>query len=991
LPCAGSLLFFRSGKFMSVDLIDTHHETRCSYCDAPMRHFEPRSGPGPGSKQAAYCCYGCRLLGESGRRPLPLVSEAASSWFKIAIGALVAGQAMLLGLAINLDPPAGMTRWLLHGALITSSGLVVVLLGKPLALSVRDSFQRRQLTIELLFGAGILGAFGASLVATITGQGSVYYEVVAVLLTVYAASKTLGAQSRARALAESQRLRAAFDQCMAERADGTFESVRVAEIVPGRRVLVRPGEPIPIDGKIVVGEAFVRETPLTGEPFAVVRRTGHAVQAGSYSEDGRLVIEATVSGDRRGLDRLLAMLDQARSQPSQWESQADQIVRWFLPLVFVVALGTFGFWSWRAGFAQGLFNSLAVVLVACPCAMGLATPMALWNALAVLAARGLVVRNPNLLAELSTVDQVVCDKTGTLSEDTHSLIDLAVIASIYERARILELLQAVQAHSPHPISRAFLEGFASASEPSMHVVFARAQERFDVISAKTVPAHGLEAWVRNADGPELHVKIGTRSFMDDLGSECALLNNLRHGTADQLIYVQIDRRLTAIASLRERLRATADDMLRQLNSLKINACVLTGDQAQRSRELGLPHVEGALTPEDKAARIQAMRKNGARVLFVGDGVNDAPAIHAAQAGIGMAHGAGITTAHADAILFGGDLLVLPWAIAIARQVQHAIRSNLIFAAAYNAVGMILAASGVLHPVAAALLMVISSFTVSWRALRSSETTASCPHEIPANTLAVPLPPTTAGLPGSTWTSSASSSPAFASPRQPDQSLPASASETSWRRLLMNSLLHAPNTAAVLMISQVPFLIYLGRLELIPSMVLSFGYLASAYGLIKYRPQGRDAQHWASMTLSMLGLGNWGMILGWWADLGFQPWSAQAAAACCSSGAAWYACWQMPGMNAGMLLLALPSMVTQPSNRQRGLSAWAVGLLASIGMLWGMNYGHQVLSGWLAPEESNQFLVALAGMTGGMLLGMFLCCELGRALILWRNANQTVRS
>jgi cation transport ATPase len=367
--------------------------SHCAYCDGPIRS-EPLWGHSRDSGQRlVYCCYGCRLLGEGGAKPGPWLSESVSSWFKIAVGALIAGQAMLLGLAINLNPPSGPTRWLLHLALLLSSLVVCGILGRPLAQSVGTSIRGRAITIDLLFLMGVLGAFVASMHSTITGHGAVYYEVVAVLLTVYATGKTLGAQSRARAFAESRRLQDTFDSCNRLGNQDTTETVKAATIQRGDRVLVRAGDPIPVDGRIIQGQAFVRETPLTGEPYPVVRREGDLVLAGSYSEDGPLVVEASVAGAHRQLDGLLNTLAEARDVPSPAQSQADRIVRWFLPLVTTIAAGTFVYWIFHEGFSAGLFNSMAVLLVACPCAMGLATPLALWNAIAVLASRGLVVRN----------------------------------------------------------------------------------------------------------------------------------------------------------------------------------------------------------------------------------------------------------------------------------------------------------------------------------------------------------------------------------------------------------------------------------------------------------------------------------------------------------------------------------------------------------------------------------------------------------------------
>jgi heavy metal translocating P-type ATPase len=918
----------------------------CAYCDAPLPNDgscaapsqivgatpSSRKSPGivqnliPGSgdeaSQPRYCCYGCRVLGEATHRPVAIPTAKGSPWFKIAVGAVLAGQAMLLGLAVNLTPPAGSARGLLHAALMLSSIAALAILGRPLLQSALEETRRRRVSVELLFLAGIGGALGASLYSTFSGIGAIYYEVVAVLLTVYSIGRTLGAQSRARALAETRHLQHTFETCRKIAADGSSVMIRVAEISPGDEVRVLPGEPIPIDGRIVQGRAFVCETPLTGEPFPVVRRPGDAVFAGSYSEDGELRIAATAPGTARRLDGLLSVLESARERPSRIQAQADKLVRWFLPIVLSVSTATFVFWTWRTGWPVGLFNALAVLLVACPCAMGLATPIALWSGLAALAARGLVVRSGDVIELLAGLDRMVFDKTGTLSEEKFSLIDLATLGSAQERQEISAQLCAVQSVSSHPVARAF-----SAPGPAAPV-------SCRVRSLKTIPALGIEAWLESGPGDEHHLRVGQRDLLSDLTAEEALLGRLRRAPFDHLIYVEVDGRLQAIAAVRERLRDSANEAIRLLEQQGVNCVVMTGDRPERAAQLlGRDNVQGGLTPQEKAEQIEKLKAAGSRAGFVGDGVNDAPAMQAASLGIALAHGAGVTTAGADAVLYGNDLGVVPWAVALSRQVRNSIRSNLIFAAVYNAIGMALAASGLLHPVAAALLMVVSSFTVAWRALRSTASGDIC-CALPAT------PDATAQFPrpGSQW------------------------------------------IYAVLVVAQAPFLIYLGQLELFAAAGLGVVMLALGVFIAGFRTRNAEMFRYAQMTFSMLGACNWGMILGWWVDGGFAP-VVMGCPACHVAGFSLLAFVNMPWMNAGMLLFGLPPMIFDPATLQRGLNRLSFAVLSAVGMVWGMSFGDYALTKWLGPVVPSLFLLSFAGMTIGMLLGMFLCCELGRSIRL----------
>jgi Cu+-exporting ATPase len=953
---------------------------------------EPNPGPaGSLVRGPRYCCYGCRLLGESGQKPVPELEAGNRGWFKVAVGAVIAGQAMLLGLAVNLAPPQGVTRWLLHLALMTSSLAVFGILGWPLLRAVTASIRERQITIEQLFLVGIAGAFFASIYSTLTGTGAVYYEVVAVLLTVYTVGKTLGARSRARALAEARKLRQAFDQCQKLGPDGSTVPTRVAEIVIGDKVRVRAGEAIPIDGMVSRGQAFVRETPLTGEPFPIVRRPGDAVFAGSYSEDGELIVEATAPGGERRLDALLTTVERAQELASPLQAQADRLVMWFLPLVIAMAASTFIVWTWRGHWADGLFNALAVLLVACPCAMGLATPIALWNGIAVLAARGLVVSRGEVLDRLASLTHLVFDKTGTLSEESASMIDLATLGGPQERRRLIAVLVAVQAKSLHPVARAFESLRRYATAPSSN-----ASAGVLVKAIKAVPARGIEAWVEGPTGQEHYLHIGQREFMPALAGEEKLLASLHHAALDQLVYVAWEGELRAIAAVRERLRPTIAEAMIGLETLGVTHSVMTGDQPGRAARRGLANVLGGLTPQEKAARVTALRNSGEIVGFVGDGVNDAPAIGKASVGIALGHSAGITAANAGAILYGGDLRTLAWGIALCRRVRASIRSNLVFAAVYNLVGILLAAAGLLHPVVAALLMVVSSFTVSWRALRSTQSADFCcvPGENQTPTrgggVSCAADKTTASRPGLRFYRSFLIRKLILGGRVPSSTAgetPAATASQARSGARTANRISARLVYAALFVLQAPFLIYLGGLSLAPALCLVTVMLALAIVMARFQPRSVEALHYANMTLAMLGAGIWGMILGWWADAGFSPVALGCVHCTAHQTYTLAGLVNMPWMNLGMLLLGLPPMLSSPRRSDQPYGRLTLGLLSATGMLLGMSYGSFVFVRWLGPHFTNHFLISFAGMIVGMLAGMFFFCELGRAIALWQRARQ----
>lgn len=867
------------------------------------------------SAEPRFCCYGCRVLGQ--RPGTGTAKQGPNPWFRIALGAVIASQAMVLGLALNLSEPEGAARTVLHGALMASAVAVMGLLGWPLARSAWDCACRRTIGVELLFLSGVIGAFGASAWSTFTGVGAVYYEVVAVLLTVYTAGKSLTAKVREQALAETGKLREVFGT--ARLGD---EMVPAGSIEIGDRVRVLPGEAVPVDGVVVAGEAFVRETPLTGEPEPVVRRMGDPVLAGGFSEDGELLVEATVPGRARRIDELLGLVEKARGtlERTSAQAQADRLAAWFLPIVLITALGSFGWWASQGRWREGLFHGLSVLLVACPCALGLATPLGLWQALATLAARGVVVRDASALERLADADVAVFDKTGTLSEARMTLADFVVAGGAEQRARLSAMVAAVQRLSSHPAARAF------------HSLHAEGENECRVNSFRSVPARGVEAWVQGPSGEEVHLRIGVREWACSAGDGDDLEKRVR--ASGGRVWISVDGEAAGVGVVRERLRDGAEIALRRLEALGLSIRVLSGDRAERVRELvgenlSASKLEGSMTPADKAARVSSWQAEGRRVLFIGDGVNDAPALRSAHVGIGLNEGAPLAGAAADVVLCGSNLAEVPFAVELARRVRESIRGNLMFAAFYNGVGMILAATGHLHPVAAALLMAGSSAVVGWRAWRN----AGCE----------PTPVKSGGQARRWW-------------------MPAT------------------------ILAQAPVLAWLGQLP--APQVMTVAAIAAACAAGAWFLQGaisRDAtssrgRRFAlfEMALAMVGPASLAMLAGWWADAGFGPVMRDGMCLCCAGHDFFAPGMRVPWMYIAMVAAGLSLMWTSLARWSGKVGRWPAALMVSAGMCLGMSWGAQLALKLAGPMHPWQFLIAFAGMTGGMLLGMFFACALAEA-------------
>ncbi|HTJ79678.1 MAG TPA: heavy metal translocating P-type ATPase [Rariglobus sp.] len=616
------------------------------------------------------------------------------AWLRIGAGLAVAGQSMVFSLAVNVTPATGAGYWVVHGGLIGCALAVLIFLGGDLVRSALASLRERRISVDLLFLVTLLGALTGSLVSSFTHTGSVYYEVVSILIVVHTVGKMLGARSRLAALKAVDRTRQTFDACRVRLDDGRLEERSVKTVAASDCVVVGPGGAIAVDGEIVAGRGYVQTTSMTGEWRPVPHGPGDRVLAGTFSVDGNFEIRAT-PGPRR-LDAILSEVEHARVAPSRLQRQADKLMAWFLPLVVGVSVATFGFWLMRGPWDRALFNAMAVLLVACPCALGLATPVAVWGGLAKFARFGLVARTGDFIEVLARCDAVCLDKTGTLSGENLCVLAWRTAPEWSGREAWLKAAVAMlEASSSHPVAEALKDANAVL---------------VPVREVREEPGLGVVGWAKDEQGVWLEVRVGERALHAGL-VDAGL-------PADKTIHVSVDGAPAAEITLGETWRAGLADTLRELAVLGLSIEVLTGDPHPPA-DLGVP-VRGGLTPADKHARVNELVAAGHTVLFAGDGVNDATAMSAAQASIAMRGGSELARAAAMAVFAGDDLRFLPEAIRVARTITASIRGNLLFAAGYNLVGMALAAAGILHPVVAALLMVGSSAWVSVRALRSAE-------------------------------------------------------------------------------------------------------------------------------------------------------------------------------------------------------------------------------------------------------------------------------
>jgi len=471
-------------------------------------------------------------------------------------------------------------------------------------------------------------------------------------------------------------------------------------------VRVRPGERFPVDGIVASGCGDVDESLLTGEPDPVSRRVGSLVMAGTINLDGTFELVTTAVGTQTVVGQIGRLLHQAMWQRAPAERLADKLAGWLVPLAVGLAATAFAFWGWRVGLETGLVTALAVLLIACPCALGIATPLTLWVALGQAAEAGIILRQTGVLEQLATARQLYFDKTGTLTQRSMQLQGVNIAAGVLS-ADFLSRVMAVEHYSEHPLGQAIIAGIANGDSPPPALPA--------ISHFYALPGQGVQAEVAG----ELMV-IGNRELMSQ--QQCDLPLSLQDIATHwrqqgwRVVYAAWAGQVQGLLALGESIRPEAQPTVEQLRQMGLELAVLTGDDAAAGirwqKQLGIP-VYAQQHPADKVSRL----RGNAGAIMVGDGINDGPALATATVGIAIGQAADVAQSAADAILLNNNLQTIPWLLILAQKTRQTIRTNLIWAVGYNLIGLTLALSGKLQPEMAALLMVGSNLIVTRNALQ----------------------------------------------------------------------------------------------------------------------------------------------------------------------------------------------------------------------------------------------------------------------------------
>jgi heavy metal translocating P-type ATPase len=549
--------------------------------------------------------------------------------------------------------------------------------------------------------------------------GPVYFEVGCVVLVLVTLGRWLEATGKLQTTAAMQSLHQLLPDEARLVRDGTTVRVPADTVGPGDCLRVQAGERFPCDGQVQCHQALVDEQVLTGESQPVPRGPGDRVLGGTLNLDGDLLVVATAPAGGGALARLIELVRQARESRGRFERLADRVASVFLPGVVLVALAAAAWHTLHTGLDQGILSGLAVLLIACPCALGLATPMAVWAALGQAARARVLFRNSDSLERLAGVRAVCFDKTGTLTTGSPVVAQLAV-ADGTDRTEALRLANALASSSAHPSCAAlrhFLADVADAPRP------APVQG-----AVRTASGLGLVGTLPDQPGG---VYLGNVRWMRQAGlawpEEMTAICQQTLAAGQSLTCLGWQGRVQAIFVLREQLRPQAAAALARLAEQGCDVAILTGDHAARglalAQELQVP-VYADLLPQDKVAALRSARQQVGPVAMVGDGINDAPALAGSDVGIALGCGADVSRDSAAVCLLGNDPAGVPWALELARQTVRVIRQNLLWAFVYNVAGIALACTGRLNPTLAALAMALSSFLVVANSLRLTGRPAS---------------------------------------------------------------------------------------------------------------------------------------------------------------------------------------------------------------------------------------------------------------------------
>ncbi len=621
---------------------------------------------------------------------------------------LVAGPALFL-LSTMLYHDWAMTEPGIRMAQFIVATPVQFYIGWPFIREAAKRARRFTANMDTLIAMGTLAAYLFSTWQIVVGGHDLYYEAQVVIIAFIVLGRYLEARAKGNAgRAIRSLLELGAKEARVER-DGVEQMIPVEQVVVGDRIRIRPGEKVPVDGEVLHGSSAVDESMLTGESVPVDKTPGMSVAGATINTSGALTVQATAVGADTALAQIVRMVEDAQTGKSKMQRLADRVSGIFVPIVILISIVTFATWSLVAGdVGQAMLAAVAVLIIACPCALGLATPMATMTGTGRGAQLGILIKSMEVLERTREIHTIVFDKTGTLTKGEMALTD--VVGTDDDPTDLLRFAGAVEADSEHPIGQALAHG----AEERLGTSLPRTRD-FEAIAGQ-----GVRAEVKGTT-----VVVGRRKLMADTGM---LIPERLEDAASALesdgktaVFAGWDGEVRGVLAVADTLKAGAADAVAELHALGLEVAMITGDNARTAQaiadQVGIDRVMAEVLPQDKQAEVERLQAEGRIVAMVGDGVNDAPALVQADLGIAIGTGTDVAIESSDLTLMRGDLSGVATAITLSRRTHRTIRQNLFWAFAYNTSAIPIAAFGLLNPMVAGAAMAFSSVSVVTNSLR----------------------------------------------------------------------------------------------------------------------------------------------------------------------------------------------------------------------------------------------------------------------------------
>ncbi|GJQ21785.1 MAG: copper-translocating P-type ATPase [Bacteroidia bacterium] len=660
-----------------------------------------------------------------GRTAVPEANDPHREAYKLVLRELVISAAFAV--PVMLVSMVAMTDWFMAWSPLTmdeinkllflATSVVMVAGGKRFFVSAATLARHGGVDMNTLVAVGTGTAYAYSTVAVLFPQwlgitdasSHIYFDTAAVIITLILLGRTLEARAKSKTTDAIRALAGMQAKIARVRRNGVEQEIPAAEVVHGDTVIIKPGERIPVDGVILSGWTTVDESMVTGESMPVERREGHKVIGGTVNGNGVIEIRATAVGAETVLAQIVRLVEEAQGSKAPIQTFVDKVASVFVPIVIAIAAATFVLWLTvgSAPLTTAMINAIAVLIIACPCALGLATPTAIIVGTGLGARRGILIRNIEALERMKTVTTVLLDKTGTMTEGRPVVGEIVALNGMDE-SRLLRLAASLENRSEHPLAKAIVKKAEERGIALAHVDQAEAS-----------PGLGISGMVEG-----LRVAVGNVAYLKDRGVDLGAAPAVVDGMTQRgqtPVLVAVNDRLAGVFALEDQIKPTSAEAIRALKEMGLKVVMVTGDRSDVARnlgkELGIDEVHAEVLPAGKSALVQALKRNGERVAMVGDGVNDAPALASADVAVAMGSGTDVAMETADITLMNSDMRSIVQVVRLSQKTLATIRQNLFWAFLYNVIGIPVAAFGLLNPILAAGAMALSSVSVVSNSLR----------------------------------------------------------------------------------------------------------------------------------------------------------------------------------------------------------------------------------------------------------------------------------